>query len=99
MLSSMDITQQRVGRLDGFARPHDPFGHQLRVAHDAAADLIAIITPAHDNPFFKAEALGAEAKAKELGEKLATEGDGIEKTMKQFDFFVEKLGVGKKKKI
>jgi erythritol transport system substrate-binding protein len=28
---------------------------------------IAIITPSHDNPFFKAEADGAEAKAKELG--------------------------------
>ena len=32
-----------------------------------AADLIAIITPSHDNPFFKAEAVGAEARAKELG--------------------------------
>jgi len=32
-----------------------------------AADLIAIITPSHDNPFFKAEAVGAETKAKELG--------------------------------
>src|SRR6201991_106258 len=32
-----------------------------------AADLIAVITPSHDNPFFKAEAVGAEAKAKELG--------------------------------
>jgi erythritol transport system substrate-binding protein len=32
-----------------------------------AADLIAIITPSHDNPFFKAEAVGAEAKAKALG--------------------------------
>lgn len=32
-----------------------------------AADLIAIITPSHDNPFFKAEAVGAAAKAKELG--------------------------------
>ena len=32
-----------------------------------AADLIAIITPSHDNLFFKAEAVGAEAKAKELG--------------------------------
>ena len=32
-----------------------------------AADLIAVITPSHDNPFFKAEAEGAEAKAKELG--------------------------------
>ncbi|WP_137130029.1 D-ribose ABC transporter substrate-binding protein [Rhizobium sp. FY34] len=32
-----------------------------------AANLIAIITPSHDNPFFKAEAVGAEKKAKELG--------------------------------
>ncbi|TPE47984.1 D-ribose ABC transporter substrate-binding protein [Amaricoccus solimangrovi] len=32
-----------------------------------AADTIAIITPSHDNPFFKAEADGADAKAKELG--------------------------------
>lgn len=32
-----------------------------------AADVIAIITPSHDNPFFKAEADGAAAKAKELG--------------------------------
>ena len=32
-----------------------------------AADLIAVITPSHDNPFFKAEAEGAGAKAKELG--------------------------------
>lgn len=33
----------------------------------SAADLIAIITPSHDNPFFKAEADGADARAKELG--------------------------------
>lgn len=32
-----------------------------------AADLIAIITPSHDNPFFKAEAVGAEKRAKALG--------------------------------
>lgn len=32
-----------------------------------AAGLIAIITPSHDNPFFKAEADAAEAKAKALG--------------------------------
>jgi erythritol transport system substrate-binding protein len=32
-----------------------------------AADLIAIITPSHDNPFFKAEADGAKAKAEALG--------------------------------
>ncbi|QHQ36290.1 D-ribose ABC transporter substrate-binding protein [Algicella marina] len=33
----------------------------------ALADTIAIITPSHDNPFFKAEADGAQAKAEELG--------------------------------
>lgn len=32
-----------------------------------AEGLIAILTPSHDNPFFKAEAVGAEARAKELG--------------------------------
>ncbi len=32
-----------------------------------AADLIAIITPSHDNPFFKAEADGAAKRAKALG--------------------------------
>jgi erythritol transport system substrate-binding protein len=36
-------------------------------AFAANADTIAIITPSHDNPFFKAEADGAAAKAKELG--------------------------------
>lgn len=29
--------------------------------------LIVIITPSHDNPFFKAEAEGAKARAEELG--------------------------------
>lgn len=33
----------------------------------SAADLIAIITPSHDNPFFKAEAEGAQKRAEELG--------------------------------
>ncbi len=33
----------------------------------ADSGLIAIITPSHDNPFFKAEAEGAKAKAEELG--------------------------------
>lgn len=33
----------------------------------SAEGLIAIITPSHDNPFFKAEAVGAEARAQELG--------------------------------
>jgi len=39
----------------------------LGAAGASAKDLIAIITPSHDNPFFKAEAVGAEARAKELG--------------------------------
>lgn len=34
--------------------------------------LIVIITPSHSNPFFKSEALGAEAKAKELGYETLT---------------------------
>ncbi len=33
----------------------------------AAGDLMVIITPSHDNPFFKAEAEGAESRAKALG--------------------------------
>lgn len=33
----------------------------------AAGKLMVIITPSHDNPFFKAEATGAEARAKALG--------------------------------
>lgn len=41
----------------------------VSVAFSAQADdkLIVIITPSHDNPFFAAEAQGAEARAKELG--------------------------------
>ncbi len=40
----------------------------LSVAAPAyAADLIAVITPSHENPFFKAEAEGLDAKAKALG--------------------------------
>ena len=37
------------------------------LANAQAKGTIAIITPSHDNPFFKAEADGAAAKAKELG--------------------------------
>jgi len=39
----------------------------LAPAHAAAADLIAILTPSHDNPFFKAEAEGAQQRAEALG--------------------------------
>ncbi|GHA44255.1 D-ribose ABC transporter substrate-binding protein [Amylibacter ulvae] len=37
------------------------------ISFAADGKLIAILTPSHDNPFFKAEAVGAEARAKELG--------------------------------
>ncbi|WP_420324893.1 D-ribose ABC transporter substrate-binding protein [Mameliella sp.] len=39
----------------------------VRAAWAQDKGLIAIITPSHDNPFFKAEAVGAEARARELG--------------------------------
>ena len=39
----------------------------VRAAHAQDKGLIAIITPSHDNPFFKAEAVGAETRAQELG--------------------------------
>ncbi|WP_421904463.1 D-ribose ABC transporter substrate-binding protein [Mameliella sp.] len=39
----------------------------VRAARAQDKGLIAIITPSHDNPFFKAEAVGAEARARELG--------------------------------
>lgn len=48
---------------------------------------IAIIMPPHDNPFFKAEADGAEAKAKELGYDVwsVQHGDDPNKQMELFD--------------
>ncbi|EPX77926.1 D-ribose ABC transporter substrate-binding protein [Salipiger mucosus] len=39
----------------------------IRAARAQEKGLIAIITPSHDNPFFKAEAVGAEKRAQELG--------------------------------
>lgn len=49
--------------------------------------LIFIITPSHDNPFFKSEAVGAEAKAKELGYevKVASHDDDANKQDQLFD--------------
>lgn len=46
-----------------------------------AGGLIAIITPSHDNPFFKSEAEGAKAKAEELGYEtlVASHGDDANK--------------------
>ncbi|MCJ8510378.1 D-ribose ABC transporter substrate-binding protein [Rhizobium lemnae] len=53
----------------------------------SAADTIAIITPSHDNPFFKAEADGAAAKAKELGYKtmVMVHNDDANKQNELFD--------------
>ena len=53
----------------------------------SAADLIAIITPSHDNPFFKAEAEGAEAKAKALGYEVLSlvHDDDANKQSQLFD--------------
>lgn len=52
-----------------------------------AADTIAIITPSHDNPFFKAEADGAAAKAKELGYEVTVlvHDDDANKQSELFD--------------
>src|SRR5258708_15156490 len=43
------------------------FGALAFATGAGAADLMAIITPSPDNPFFKAEADGADARAKALG--------------------------------
>lgn len=52
-----------------------------------AAELIAIITPSPDNPFFKAEADGAAAKAKELGYEtlIASHDDDANKQSELID--------------
>lgn len=52
-----------------------------------AADTIAIITPSHDNPFFKAEADGAAAKAIELGYEvmIMVHDDDANKQSELFD--------------
>lgn len=53
----------------------------------SAADLIAVMTPSHDNPFFKAEAEGAVAKAKELGFEtlVLVHDDDANKQSQMFD--------------
>jgi erythritol transport system substrate-binding protein len=53
----------------------------------SAKDLIAIITPSHDNPFFKAEAQGAEARAKALGYDtiVLVHDDNVNKQNELFD--------------
>ena len=43
------------------------FSFTLFIASNALADMMCVITPAHDNPFFKAEADIAEETGKALG--------------------------------
>lgn len=52
-----------------------------------AAQLIVIITPAHDNPFFKAEASAADARARQLGYEtlLLVHDDNASKQNELFD--------------
>lgn len=49
--------------------------------------LIVIITPSHDNPFFKSEAVGAASRAKELGYKtlVLVHDDDVNKQNELFD--------------
>ena len=52
-----------------------------------AADLVAIITPSHDNPFFKAEAEGAQKRAQALGYDtiVLVHDDDANKQMERID--------------
>jgi erythritol transport system substrate-binding protein len=52
-----------------------------------AADLIAVITPSHDNPFFKAEAEGAQKRAQALGYDtiVLVHDDDANKQMERID--------------
>ncbi|WP_462411440.1 substrate-binding domain-containing protein [Neobacillus sp. Marseille-QA0830] len=56
------------------------------------SNLIVIITPSHDNPFFKTEADAAEAKAKELGYEtlVLTHDDDPNKQNELFDTAIAK---------
>jgi erythritol transport system substrate-binding protein len=61
------------------------FGSWMALA--AAQPLMVIITPSHDNPFFKTEAVSAEATAKKLGYKtlVLSHDDDANKQDQQFD--------------
>jgi len=60
-----------------------------------AGGLIVIITPSHDNPFFKAEDVGAAAKAKELGYEVLSivHEDDVNKQDEAFDTAIAKGAV------
>jgi erythritol transport system substrate-binding protein len=62
------------------------------IAFAESKGTIAIIMPPHDNPFFKAEADGAESKALELGYDVWSQqhGDDPNKQMELFDAAIAK---------
>jgi erythritol transport system substrate-binding protein len=68
------------------------FGTMAGIASAASKGTIAVIMPPYDNPFFKAEAVGAEAKAKELGYEVwsVQHGDDANKQMELFDAAIAK---------
>ena len=59
----------------------------IPITASAADRLMVIITPSHDNPFFKAEAIGAESRAKALGYKtlVLVHNDDANKQNELFD--------------
>lgn len=58
--------------------------------------LIVIITPSHDNPFFKTEAVAAEKKAKELGYETLSlvHNDSVSKQNELFDTAIARGAAG-----
>lgn len=64
-------------------------------AERSRSRLIAIITPSHDNPFFKAEAEAADRKARELGYEtlVQTHDDDAYKQDQLFDVAIAKGAV------
>ena len=84
--------------LAGCASPTTPTSSTTTAANsnwvkaDGAANLIVIITPSHDNPFFKTEAVAAEAKAKELGYEVLVlvHDDDATKQAQLFDTAIAK---------
>ncbi len=70
------------------AKQEEPKKEEPKPAEQSGTKkLIFVITPSHDNPFFKSEAVGAEAKAKELGYdvKIASHDDDANKQDQLFD--------------
>jgi erythritol transport system substrate-binding protein len=62
---------------------------------DAGPKRIAIITPSHDNPFFKAEAEAAAARARELGYEpvVSSHDDDANKQDQQIDIAIARKAV------